>query len=65
MSAILRVRDQNGNVVEIPAIVGKDGKDGKDGLDGYTPVKGTDYWTAEDVAEIKGYVDEAILGGAW
>ena len=33
--------------------------------DGYTPVKGTDYWTEEDKAEIKSYVDEAILGGAW
>lgn len=29
------------------------------------PVRGTDYWTAEDIAEIKGYVDDAILGGAW
>jgi len=35
------------------------------GSDGYTPVKGTDYWTVTDVAEIKSYVDEAILGGAW
>ena len=44
---------------------GKDGVDGKNGTDGYTPVRGTDYWTEEDKAEIKGYVDEAILGGAW
>ena len=29
------------------------------------PVKGVDYWTDEDKAEIKAYVDEAILGGAW
>ena len=36
-----------------------------DGKDGYTPVRGTDYWTAEDIAAIKGYVDTAILGGAW
>lgn len=34
-------------------------------LKGYTPVRGTDYWTEEDKSEIKGYVDEAILGGAW
>lgn len=33
--------------------------------EGYTPVKGTDYWTDADKAEIKSYVDEAILGGAW
>ena len=32
---------------------------------GYTPIRGTDYWTEEDKAEIKSYVDEAILGGAW
>lgn len=32
---------------------------------GYTPVKGTDYWTDADKAEIKAYVDKAILGGAW
>ena len=39
--------------------------DGKNGADGKTPVRGTDYWTAADKAEIKAYVDEAILGGAW
>lgn len=32
---------------------------------GYTPVRGTDYWTEADKAEIKSYVDTAILGGAW
>jgi hypothetical protein len=40
---------------------GKDGKDGKDGTngidgtdgqDGYTPIKGVDYWTNQDKAEI-------------
>lgn len=35
------------------------------GADGATPQRGTDYWTAADIAEIKSYVDEAILGGAW
>lgn len=35
------------------------------GKDGYTPQKGVDYWTDADKAEIKSYVDEAILGGAW
>lgn len=29
------------------------------------PVRGNDYWTAADIAEIKSYVDNAILGGAW
>ena len=31
-----------------------------DGKDGYTPVRGTDYWTSKDVAEIKSYVDEQL-----
>ena len=44
---------------------GADGAAGTDGVDGYTPVRGTDYWTEADKAEIKGYVDSAILGGAW
>ena len=34
-------------------------------LMGSTPVRGTDYWTDEDIAEIKAYVDDAILGGEW
>ncbi len=33
--------------------------------DGKTPVRETDYWTAEDKAYIKSYVDDAILGGKW
>ena len=34
------------------------GENGMDGQNGYTPVKGVDYWTTEDVAEI----DEHIQG---
>lgn len=44
---------------------GEDGKDGLDGQNGKTPVRGKDYWTDTDIAEIKSYVDDAILGGAW
>lgn len=44
---------------------GAAGADGKDGADGYTPQRGTDYWTDDDIAAIKSYVDAAILGGAW
>lgn len=44
---------------------GADGQPGADGADGYSPVRGTDYWTDADKAEIKAYVDEAILGGSW
>lgn len=36
-----------------------------DGKDGFTPVRSTDYWTDADKAEIRAYVDDAILGGAW
>lgn len=43
----------------------KNGTNGAKGADGKTPVRGTDYWTDADKAEIKSYVDEAILGGAW
>ena len=35
----------------------------KKGTDGYTPVKGTDYWTESDKAEIQSYIDTQI-GGA-
>lgn len=48
-----------------PGKDGTPGADGAPGADGHTPVRGTDYWTAADIAEIKGYVDTAILGGAW
>ncbi len=44
---------------------GPQGPQGEKGADGYTPARGTDYWTETDKAEIKSYVDEAILGGAW
>lgn len=40
---IIRVRDEQGNLVDIPGIIGPPGK---------TPVKGEDYWTAEDKAEM-------------
>ncbi len=43
-----------------PGKDGADGKDGKDGEDGYTPVRGVDYWTEADKAEIKAYVDEQM-----
>lgn len=56
--ALITITDKNGTTT---ATV----KNGADGADGYTPVRGTDYWTTADRAEIKAYVDEAILGGAW
>lgn len=51
----------------LASLKGTDGTDGADGEDGVTPVRGTDYWTAEDIAAIEGhindYIDTAILGG--
>ena len=44
---------------------GDTGETGATGEPGYSPVRGTDYWTPEDIAEIKSYVDDAILGGVW
>ena len=35
------------------------------GQDAITPVRGEHYWTEADKAEIKSYVDAAILGGEW
>ena len=56
-NSILNIK-KDGEWVEIPCLKGEDG---------YTPVKGTDYWTAEDIAEIKtyckNYIDNEILGG--
>ena len=39
---------------------GTPGAPGKDGTDGHTPVKGTDYWTASDKAEIVAEVTAAL-----
>ena len=48
-----------------PGEKGDKGDKGDPGDDGYTPVRGTDYWTETDKAEIRSYVDDAILGGSW
>lgn len=42
----------NGSDVGLKGDKGADGANGKDGTNGKTPVKGTDYWTAADKAEI-------------
>lgn len=44
---------------------GEQGAPGEKGDKGDTPIRGKDYWTETDKAEIKSYVDEAILGGVW
>ena len=49
-NSILNIK-KDGEWVEIPALKGEDG---------YTPVKGTDYWTADDISEIQSYIDNKI-----
>lgn len=40
---------------------GIQGIQGENGKDGYTPVRGTDYWTEEDVATIQKYIDDQLV----
>ena len=49
--AVLKIRDENNNIIEIPALRGEDG---------YTPQRGIDYWTESDVAEIQAYIDNKV-----
>ena len=58
--SILKIKDDTGQWIDIPAIKGAKGDtgytpvkgidyfDGKDGVDGYTPVKGVDYFDGKD-----------------
>ena len=56
----LTISDVNGeNTIDI--LNGKDGIDGKDGADGYTPVKGVDYFTEAETAEIQQTVQTNLL----
>lgn len=56
---------ENGHRVTITDINGEHSFDVPNGTDGYTPKREIDYWTEADKAEIKAYVEEAILGGKW
>lgn len=49
--AIFRVKDENGNIYDIPVVKGEPG---------YTPRRGDDYFTDADIQEFKNYVDEEI-----
>lgn len=55
--AVITITDKNGTTTATIAN-GKQGDPGQPGNDGHTPVRGEDYWTEEDVAEIKAYIDE-------
>ena len=51
---ILSVYDENGNQIPIPAIQGPQGEQGA------SPIKGVDYWTSADKAEIVEAATEAV-----
>lgn len=59
--AVITITDKDGTT----SATVTNGKNGNPGADGYTPVRGVDYWTSADVAAIKGYIEDAILGGVW
>ena len=80
--AMIRVRDNDGNYIDIPALNGESAYNiavkngfvgteaewieslkGEKGEIGRTPIKGQDYWTEADIAEIQSYIDTQILGG--
>lgn len=44
--------------VQVFEVQSLNGAAGAAGRDGYTPVRGTDYWTADDIAAIQSYIDE-------
>ncbi|MBO7330158.1 MAG: hypothetical protein J6W00_15470 [Lentisphaeria bacterium] len=55
----------NSNFQKVDDAFESGGVVGPQGPSGYTPQRGVDYWTEADIQEIKGYVDDAILNGAW
>lgn len=46
-----------------PGQNGAQGPQGPKGADGKTPVRGADYWTESDIAEIHKYIDAKIAEG--
>ena len=50
---------------QIDTLKGPKGDKGDKGDVGPAPVRGVDYWTDADKAEIKKWVDDAILNGKW
>lgn len=47
--SMLSIRNESGEFVEVPVIIGPRGFAGEPG---HTPVKGTDYWTEADQTQI-------------
>ena len=61
----LSITNANGTITtpNLKGADGANGTDGKDGADGYTPVKGVDYFTEEDKAELVEAVYALIADG--
>ena len=51
-SIFVNMVDESPDISVTVQSAGPPGEAGKPGSDGYTPVRGVDYWTAEDKAEI-------------
>lgn len=52
---------KNGGILtETEWLASLKGETGLSGQDGYTPIKGTDYWTADDKKEIENYIDNQL-----
>ena len=49
-----------GTLIETEWLDSLKGENGKDGVDGATPIKGTDYWTNEDIAAIEEHCNSYI-----
>ena len=47
----------------LDSLKGEKGTDGKDGVDGHTPIKGEDYFTSEEIDEIKSECKQQIVVG--
>lgn len=62
---VITVTLTDGSISTFQVKNGSKGSIGPKGSDGAAPVRGRDYWTAADIAAIKSYVDDAVLGGIW
>lgn len=54
----LKIKNENGEWIEVPVIKGTDGINGEDG---YTPVKGQDYFTDQDVSDFIAHINSLNL----
>lgn len=63
--AILKLKDENGNVFPVPALIGEKGDTGEKGEKGdtgeagYTPIKGIDYFDGHTPVKGTDYFTEA------